>query len=93
MGVERDPTLGPTMRERFAQAVEIGQARNQARLEDHLEFIEERTRRHRKPKYVHEQLGTRVVTSQETDLRLWKPISLEGAGVQRWKMTLDIWEP
>ena len=93
IGVERAPGLGPIMRKRFEEAVELGQKRTHARYAAHAEFVADRIRRKRPPKHMHHPLALPVVTAQETDLQLCYPTELEQAGFQRWQVTLKAFDP
>jgi DNA modification methylase len=93
LGVERDASLGPAIQTRLERAIKLGRERTRLRLTDHRSFVEERTRRERSPKYAHEGLDTRVITAQETDLKLWMPSQMESTGFQSWKLDLDPLRP
>ena len=65
IGYEIDPTLEATIEETLFKAVEWGQKRQQDRIDAHAKFVQEREASGKEVKHTNEEIGMKVMTSQE----------------------------
>jgi len=73
VGVEVDESLRNTIYANIENAVELGGERAYSRLQQHQEFVERRQQSGYVFKHSNDHYGFAVMTSQETDLRLYVP--------------------
>lgn len=76
-GFEIDPSLAETARAAIRQTVELGSERAESRLADHEKFVAEQEAAGRQWKHRNRHYGFPVMTSQEVDLVLYQPRSIQ----------------
>jgi hypothetical protein len=68
VGIEIDPNLKDYLQERFEDIVDFSNKLVESRLENHLQFVQERTKAKGNPGYCNKVYGFPVMTSQEVEL-------------------------
>jgi modification methylase len=85
-GFDIDPSLKSIILSRLENIVEFSNRKIENRLQNHLHFVENRIKEKGPFKHVNQHYGFHVMTSQEKDLMLNSPQSLEKIGETIFKV-------
>lgn len=84
IGFETDSGFKDDIKRRAEDAIEISNEITQARLNDHLAFIEERRLKNKEIKHENGNYNFPVVTSQEREISLPELVSIDFEGNKDW---------
>lgn len=89
VGVEIDPSFAPVIQQTAEQILPLSQELVRQRLERHVAFIQDRIRTKGQVKHTNIHYGFPVVTSQEKELLLSIPTTLDQNDPQSFEVTYD----
>ncbi len=90
LGVERDETLLPATRAWAQEVLRLGNDRVDARLQAHRSFVAARTEAGKALQHHNAFYDLPVMTSQEVELALPRPVLVEPDGDRAWRVSLAL---